>query len=86
MPSTSDLEAFINASENTVNPSVGTALRDQASAIWKAYVEGNKSTARVMFSQVRHERKAYVTMWLMGVAANDEEFQKVVQFILSVTK
>jgi hypothetical protein len=61
-------------------------LRAQAQAIYDAYVLGNKATARAMFAQVPHQRKAYVTMWFMGVAATSDDLPSAVRFIMSVTK
>lgn len=54
-----------------LNPSVSAALREQAAAIFSAWVQGNISTASAMLSQVPHERTAYVAFTLAVMAVHE---------------
>lgn len=85
----SDLTNFCN--ENTgkqteLNRSMEVALQDQARSIWQTYCDGNKSTARVMLNGIPHQRKCYVTAWVMGIAADEDQQAKAYQLIVSVTQ
>ena len=64
------------------------ALNGQANAIYDAYVQGNKSTARAMLNQIPHKRTAYVVMVMVAQANVSEEplaMNRVWQLVSSVT-
>lgn len=68
------------------NPTMLTALRDQAGAIYQAWINGNKATARAMLAQVPHERTAYVTMTMTVLAVHEGQQYEFAQFIEGATR
>jgi len=68
------------------NPTMTAALRDQAGAIYNAWLNGNKATARAMLAQVPHERTAYVTMTMTVLAVHEGRQYEFTQFIEGATQ
>jgi len=67
---------------NAPNPTMTAELRNQAAAIYNAWINGNKVTAHAMLSQVPRERTAYVTMVMTVLALHEGlqfEFSKFIE-------
>lgn len=54
-----------------LNPTVSAVLREQAAAIYAAWIAGNEATASAMLRAVPHERTAYVVFTLAVLAVNE---------------
>jgi hypothetical protein len=67
------------------NPTMLEALRDQAGAIYNAWINGNKATAAAMLSQVPHHRTAYVVMTMTVLAIHEGKQYDFSQFIARAT-
>lgn len=68
------------------NPTMLTALRDQAGAIYNCWINGNKATAAAMLHQVPHDRTAYVVMTMTVLAIHEGKQYPFSQFIEGATK
>lgn len=68
------------------NPTMTAALRDQAGAIYNAWINGNKAMARAMLAQVPPERTAYVTMTMTVLAVHEGKQFKFSKFIEGATE
>ena len=71
----------------TRNP-MTEALRQQATAIYNTWSQGNISTAEAMLGQIPHKRTAYVTFTLAMLAVNEGLHSKYAmsRFIEGVTE
>ena len=68
------------------NETMTAALRDQAGAIYNAWINGNKATARAMLAQVPHTRTAYVVMTMTVLAVHEGKQHPFSQFIEGATE
>lgn len=69
-----------------MNTTMLSALRDQAGAIYNAWINGNKSTARAMLHQVPHDRTAYVVMTMTVIAIHEGKQYPFSRFIEGATE
>jgi len=69
-----------------ISPSVEEALQEQALAIWEAYRNGNKSTARAMLRLVDPKRIAYATLWVLWFAEREDNAAGAAKLIYSITQ
>jgi hypothetical protein len=65
---------------------IADALREQSSAIYKTWVNGNKATARAMLRAVPSGRTAHVTMTMAFLAVHEGKQRDFSQFIEGVTQ
>jgi hypothetical protein len=63
-----------------------TALREQASAIYNCWINGNESTAATMLHQVPHDRTAYVVLMMTVLALHEGKQYPFSQFIARATR
>lgn len=54
-----------------LNPTVSAVLREQAAAIYAAWIAGNEATASAMLRAVPHERTAYVVFTITIIAVDE---------------
>jgi hypothetical protein len=72
------LPANLHSSENN-------ALLEQCYSIFTNYIDGNKSTARAMLSQIKYARRYYAAVLLLQLAEEANETDAVLALIASVT-